>query len=106
MCPETCIRRMRKSLFTRQQQRTDSLVKTGVTILQEVEARCGAALMVEMPRSEGMRYIIGNLDTTELSFVDALTDAREIAYVLRLREAGIASGLPNPIEIPVSRMQS
>ncbi|WP_236960439.1 thiamine pyrophosphate-binding protein [Methylobacterium durans] len=49
--------------------------------------RRGAAVLVEVLRSEGVRYIFGNPGTTELPLIDALTDAPDIAYVLALQEA-------------------
>ena len=44
--------------------------------------RRGADLLVEVLRSEGVRYIFGNPGTTELPLIDALTEAPDIAYIL------------------------
>ncbi|WP_148291255.1 thiamine pyrophosphate-binding protein, partial [Methylobacterium sp. B1] len=40
--------------------------------------RRGADLLVEVLRSEGVRYIFGNPGTTELPLIDALTEAPDI----------------------------
>ncbi len=63
---------------------------TGFTALEESQPRRGAAVMVEVLRSEGVRYVFGNPGTTELPLVDALADA-PIAYVLGLQEAGVVA---------------
>lgn len=49
--------------------------------------RRGADILLEVLRSEGVRYIFGNPGTTELPLIDALTEASDIAYVLALQEA-------------------
>ncbi len=49
--------------------------------------RRGADLLVEVLRSEGVRYIFGNPGTTELPLIDALTEAHDLSYVLALQEA-------------------
>ena len=41
----------------------------------KVERRRGAAVLLEVLRSEGARYIFGNPGTTELPLIDALVDA-------------------------------
>ncbi|GMA79106.1 hypothetical protein GCM10025880_55230 [Methylorubrum aminovorans] len=58
-----------------------------VTTLDAVAERRGAEVLVEVLRSEGVRYIFGNPGTTELPLIDALTEATDIAYVLALQEA-------------------
>jgi len=65
--------------------------------------RRGADLLVEVLRSEGVRYIFGNPGTTELPLIDALTEAPDIAYILALQEAtavamadGYAQGARRP----------
>ncbi len=65
--------------------------------------RRGADLLVEVLRSEGVRYIFGNPGTTELPLIDALTEAPDIGYVLALQEAtavamadGYAQGARRP----------
>ena len=47
----------------------------------------GAAIVLEVLRSEGARYVFGNPGTTELPLIDALVDAPDIRYVLALQEA-------------------
>ena len=49
--------------------------------------RRGADVLLDVLRSEGVRYVFGNPGTTELPLIDALTDAEDIAYVLALQEA-------------------
>jgi benzoylformate decarboxylase len=50
-------------------------------------ARRGAAVLLEVLRSEGVEYIFGNPGTTELPLMDALTGMPDIAYVWALQEA-------------------
>jgi benzoylformate decarboxylase len=64
---------------------------TGITAVDEVEPRRGAAVMLEVLRSEGVRYIFGNPGTTELPLMDALTDAGDISYILGLQEASVVA---------------
>src|SRR6059036_2345290 len=45
-----------------------------------------AAVLMEILRSAGVRYLFGNPGTTELPFLDALPDSR-LEYVLGLQEA-------------------
>ena len=49
--------------------------------------RSGAEVLLEVLRSEGVRYIFGNPGSTELPFIDALSDAPDLHYVLALHEA-------------------
>ena len=49
--------------------------------------RRGAAVLLEVLRSEGARYVFGNPGTTELPLIDALVDAPDISYILALQEA-------------------
>jgi len=65
--------------------------------------RRGADLLLEVLRSEGVRYIFGNPGTTELPLIDALTETQDIAYILALQEAtavamadGYAQGARRP----------
>ena len=58
-----------------------------IATVESVAPRRGAALLLEVLRSEGVRYIFGNPGTTELPLIDALTEAPDIAYVLALQEA-------------------
>jgi benzoylformate decarboxylase len=49
--------------------------------------RKGAAVLLELLRSEGVSYIFGNPGTTELPLMDALVENPDIAYILALQEA-------------------
>ena len=51
------------------------------------DQRRGAAVLLEVLKSEGARYVFGNPGTTELPLIDALVDAPDIRYVLALQEA-------------------
>ena len=51
------------------------------------DQRRGAAVLLEVLRSEGARYVFGNPGTTELPLIDALVDAPDFHYVLALQEA-------------------
>jgi benzoylformate decarboxylase len=53
--------------------------------------RRGAALMVEVLRSEGVEYVFGNPGTTELPLVDELTTSPDLSYVLGLHEACVVA---------------
>lgn len=66
-------------------------------------SRRGAELLLDVLRSEGVRYIFGNPGTTELPLIDALTEAQDIGYILALQEAtavamadGYAQGARRP----------
>jgi benzoylformate decarboxylase len=62
-------------------------VKTG--------ARRGSHAVIDVLRSEGVRYVFGNPGTTELPLLEALAEASDIQYVLALQEAtavGMADG--------------
>ena len=52
----------------------------------------GKRALVEMLRAEGVKYVFGNPGTTELPFIDALQDARDIQYINTLFE-GVAAGM-------------
>ncbi len=58
-----------------------------ITTVEAAGRRRGAELLVEVLRSEGVRYIFGNPGTTELPLIDALTEAPDVAYILALQEA-------------------
>src|SRR2546427_6507161 len=49
-----------------------------------------AAVLMEILRAAGVRYLFGNPGTTELPFLDALPDSR-LEYVLGLQEATAVS---------------
>ncbi len=59
--------------------------------MDAVEPRRGAAVVVEVLRSEGVRYIFGNPGTTEMPLIDALAGEPEIAYILGLQEASVVA---------------
>ena len=67
------------------------MASTGFVTLDRVEPRRGAAVLVDVLRSEGVRYVFGNPGTTELPLVDALTSVSEISYILGLHEAGVVA---------------
>jgi glyoxylate carboligase len=54
---------------------------------ENLNQRRGAAVLLEVLKSEGARYVFGNPGTTELPLIDALVDAPDIRYVLALQEA-------------------
>ncbi|MGV7033367.1 thiamine pyrophosphate-binding protein [Methylobacterium symbioticum] len=58
-----------------------------IATVDALAPRRGAALLLEVLRSEGVRHIFGNPGTTELPLIDALTETPDIAYVLALQEA-------------------
>lgn len=66
------------------------MINTG-TPTCAAEQRRGAALMLEVLRSEGVEYVFGNPGTTELPLVDALTAAPDLRYVLGLQEACVVA---------------
>ena len=57
----------------------------------QVNRRRGVALLLDVRRSEGVRYIFGNPGTTELPLMDALIDAREISYIWGLQGASVVA---------------
>ena len=69
------------------------MVKTQRPIapLDQVTRRRGAALLLDVLRSEGVRYIFGNPGTTELPLIDALIDAPDISYIWGLQEASVVA---------------
>ena len=62
-----------------------------ITPVEAVAPRRGAAVMLEVLRSEGVRYVFGNPGTTELALMDALTGEPEIAYIWGLQEASVVA---------------
>ncbi len=62
-----------------------------ITAVDGVEPRRGAAVLLEVLRSEGVRYIFGNPGTTELALMDALTGAPDINYIWGLQEASVVA---------------
>ena len=62
-----------------------------VSALDAVQPRRGAAVLLEILRSEGVDYIFGNPGTTELPVMDALLERIDIHYVLALQEASVVA---------------
>ena len=65
--------------------------------------RRGAAVLVEVLRSESARYVFGNPGKTELPLIDALIDAPDIRYILAVQEASavaMADGARRPLPDP------
>src|SRR5580658_10654908 len=62
-------------------------MRSAINPLSQVSPRRGAAILLEILRSEGVEYIFGNPGTTELPLIDALVQTPEIRYVLALQEA-------------------
>ncbi|GAB0114295.1 thiamine pyrophosphate-binding protein [Acidisoma sp. C75] len=58
-----------------------------ITPLDQARARRGAAVLLEVLRSEGVDYIFGNPGTTELPLIDALMGEPAIQYIWALQEA-------------------
>ncbi|ARW47923.1 acetolactate synthase large subunit [Acetobacter senegalensis DSM 18889] len=55
------------------------------------KTRRGAAVLLEVLRSEGVEYIFGNPGTTELPLIDALLEVPNVHYVLGLQEASVVA---------------
>jgi benzoylformate decarboxylase len=68
-----------------------SQVKSRIALLDKASSRRGAAVLLEVLRSEGVRYVFGNPGTTELPLVDALIEAPDISYILALQEASVVA---------------
>jgi benzoylformate decarboxylase len=47
-----------------------------IMVLEKLGERRGADVLLEVLRSEGVRYVFGNPGTTELPVIDALVDVR------------------------------
>ena len=62
-----------------------------IASIDAVKPRRGAAVLLEVLRSEGVQYIFGNPGTTELALIDALTAAPEIEYIWGLQEASVVA---------------
>ena len=64
---------------------------SGIKPLDTAAPRRGAAVLLEVLRSEGCRYIFGNPGTTELALMDALCGAPDIGYIWGLQEASVVA---------------
>jgi benzoylformate decarboxylase len=62
-------------------------MNTPIVPIEAAGSRRGAAVLLEILRSEGVEYIFGNPGTTELPLIDALLEATDIRYILALQEA-------------------
>jgi len=62
--------------------------------IESIESRLSrgaATVLLDVLRSEGVRYIFGNPGTTEMPLLRALDDAADISYVLGLQESSVVS---------------
>ncbi|GGF77902.1 benzoylformate decarboxylase [Azorhizobium oxalatiphilum] len=57
----------------------------------DMSARRGADVLLEILASEKVAYIFGNPGTTELPLMDALLDAPSLKYILALQEASVVA---------------
>lgn len=55
------------------------MANTGFAIFDAIAPRRGAAVMLDVLRSEGVRHIFGNPGTTEMPLIDALAGAPGIS---------------------------
>lgn len=62
-----------------------------ITPLDQAGARRGADVLLEVLRSEGVRYVFGNPGTTELPLMDALLATPDIRYIWALQEASVVA---------------
>ncbi len=62
-----------------------------IATVDSMSARRGAAVLLEVLRSEGVHHIFGNPGTTELALMDALTGAPDIEYIWGLQEASVVA---------------
>jgi benzoylformate decarboxylase len=58
-----------------------------IVSVDSAKPRRGAAVLLEILRSEGVEYIFGNPGTTELPLMDALLETPDVQYILSLQEA-------------------
>jgi benzoylformate decarboxylase len=63
------------------------MLKTAFSKVEQLNARRGADVLLEVLASEGVEYIFGNPGTTELPLMDALLRTPDLKYVLALQEA-------------------
>ena len=67
------------------------MLKNHVSKIDQVEARSGAKILLELLESEGVEYVFGNPGTTELPFIDALGDSPAVSYIWGLQEASVVA---------------
>jgi benzoylformate decarboxylase len=63
------------------------MLKAAFSKVEQLNARRGADILLEVLSSEGVEYIFGNPGTTELPLIDALLRTPDLKYVLALQEA-------------------
>ena len=63
------------------------MLKAVFSKVEQLNARRGADILLEVLASEGVEYIFGNPGTTELPLIDALLRTPDLKYVLALQEA-------------------
>jgi len=83
------------SLFHLRHARVDRLISTSMGATVGTQKARGAEILLEILRSEGIRFIFGNPGTTELPLIDALVVNPDFRYVWGLQEAtavGMADG--------------
>jgi benzoylformate decarboxylase len=69
------------------QSKGPEMPDTPITAIESIKPRRGAAVLLEILRSEGVKYIFGNPGTTELPLMDALIGITGISYIWALQEA-------------------
>lgn len=67
------------------------MLKNQISKLEQVEARSGAKILLELLESEGVEYVFGNPGTTELPFIDALGESTSVSYIWGLQEATVVA---------------
>ena len=64
---------------------------TTIETVDKLAGRRGASVLLEVLRSEGVRYVFGNPGTTELPLMDALLEMPDISYIWALQEASVVA---------------
>lgn len=67
------------------------MTSSPIAAVTKIEPRRGAAVLLEILRSEQVEYIFGNPGTTELPLIDALQATPDILYILALQEASVVA---------------
>lgn len=62
-----------------------------ISKVDDSRRRRGAALLLEVLRSEGVQFVFGNPGTTKLPLVDALVETPDIHYIWALQEASVVA---------------
>jgi benzoylformate decarboxylase len=81
------------------------MLKAAFSKVEQLNARRGADILLEVLSSEGVEYIFGNPGTTELPLIDALLRTPDLKYVLALQEAtavAMADGYAQAARRPAS----